>query len=98
MNPLSQEELKNKIMACDAILLSGPVYFGDRGSLAQSFLDYCSENTEISAHLKGKIYGGIAVGAKRFDYLCVKNPGAGLARKPPQITTDERYLKIHSNS
>ena len=62
---IMEEELKNKIMTCNAILLSGPVYFGDRGSLAQSFLNYCSENTEISAHLKGKVYGGIAVGAKR---------------------------------
>jgi hypothetical protein len=30
------DELSHQIVAADAIILSGPVYFGDRGSLAQS--------------------------------------------------------------
>ncbi|EAQ65676.1 related to iron-sulfur flavoprotein of Methanosarcina thermophila [Marinomonas sp. MED121] len=58
-------ELKQKILKCDGLLISGPVYFGDRGSLTQSFIDYCYKDQEILNHLKGKVYAGISVGAKR---------------------------------
>ena len=59
------EKLKEKIIDCHGIVLSGPVYFGDRGSLAQSFIDFCSQDLEIKKNLKNKIYGGLSVGAKR---------------------------------
>jgi len=59
------EVLRNAILSSDAILLSGPVYFGDRGSLAQSFVDFCAADPVVRAHVKGKVYGGLAVGAKR---------------------------------
>lgn len=61
----NQKELTEKILNSDGIILSGPVYFGDRGSLAQSFIDFCSQNLEIKNNIKNKIYGGLAVGAKR---------------------------------
>jgi multimeric flavodoxin WrbA len=59
------EELRAKILQSDALLISGPVYFGDRGSLAQSFIEFCSADREIREYLKGRLYAGIAVGAKR---------------------------------
>lgn len=58
-------ELREKVLACDGLLVSGPVYFGDRGSLVQSFIDFCHQDDEIKAHLQGKVYAGISVGAKR---------------------------------
>ena len=60
-----QDELTSKILKADGLLISGPVYFGDRGSLVQSFIDFCHTNDEIKLHLQGKVYAGIAVGAKR---------------------------------
>ena len=59
------EEVKKKILDSDAFLISGPVYFGDRGSLVQSFIDFCYQDDEILSHLQGKVYAGISVGAKR---------------------------------
>lgn len=59
------EELKSKLLASDGILVSGPVYFGDRGSLVQSLLEWIWGDKELSQHLEGKFYAGIAVGAKR---------------------------------
>jgi len=59
------EELKKTIEAADGILVAGPVYFGDRSSSVQDLnslirLDECFRKT-----LQGKLFGGIAVGAKR---------------------------------
>jgi multimeric flavodoxin WrbA len=59
------ETLRTALMECDGFLLSSPVYFGDRGSLAQSFLDWLRNDPELQRAIRGKLYGGIAVGAKR---------------------------------
>jgi multimeric flavodoxin WrbA len=59
------DELKAKMMEADGYLLSTPVYFGDRGSLSQSLINFIRTDTELRASVSGKIYGGIAVGAKR---------------------------------
>lgn len=59
------DELRRHILQADAILLSGPVYFGDRGSLAQDFIEFIRNDKESCEHLCGKVYAGIAVGAKR---------------------------------
>ncbi len=59
------DELKARVLDADALLLSGPVYFGDRGSLAQAFIEFLTADAEIREHIRGKVYGGIAVGAKR---------------------------------
>lgn len=64
-NPINLEQLRNEILSCDALLLSGPVYFGDRSSITQAFLDFIYNDNLCSKHLKGKVYAGIAVGAKR---------------------------------
>jgi multimeric flavodoxin WrbA len=59
------DRLKDLVLGADGLLLSGPVYFGDRGSLAQSFTDWVRQDPELVAGLRGKVYGGLAVGAKR---------------------------------
>ena len=59
------EGLKRRIIAADAIISSGPVYFGDRGSLAQSLFDFINADPDLRESVRGKIYAGIAVGAKR---------------------------------
>lgn len=57
--------LKAKLIAADGILIAGPVYFGDRGSLAHSLIELIRQDAELFQQLQGKLYGGIAVGAKR---------------------------------
>lgn len=63
--PLSVDLLREKLLQADGLLVSGPVYFGDRGSLAESLIELVERDEEVRAHLAGKVYGGIAVGAKR---------------------------------
>jgi multimeric flavodoxin WrbA len=58
-------ELREKILSADGLLVSGPVYFGDRGSLAQELIEMIKREPKLQEALKGKLYGGIAVGAKR---------------------------------
>lgn len=59
------EALRQHLLAADGLILSGPVYFGDRGSLAESLLDFIARDPDLRQSLQGKLYGGIAVGAKR---------------------------------
>ncbi|MCG8613304.1 MAG: NAD(P)H-dependent oxidoreductase [Pseudomonadales bacterium] len=59
------EELIQRVNNADAIILSSPVYFGDRGSLSQSFINFLRSNAEQFPGLDKKIYAGLAVGAKR---------------------------------
>jgi len=59
------DELKAKVMSADGYIISGPVYFGDRGSVAQEFISWLKSDSEIVNHLQKKAYAGLAVGAKR---------------------------------
>lgn len=59
------DRLKEELVSADAILLSGPVYFGDRGSLVQELIDVLKRDKELSCMLRGKLFGGISIGAKR---------------------------------
>lgn len=59
------DELKSKLKESDGLLVSGPVYFGDRGSLAESLVELIRDDSDLRKNLEGKLYGGIAVGAKR---------------------------------
>ena len=56
---------KKKFLNCDALLLSGPVYFGDRGSLTQRMIEFLNSDKECMLHAKKILYAGLAVGAKR---------------------------------
>lgn len=57
--------LREKVAVADGLLVSGPVYFGDRGSLAESFIELIGRDDVLASALRGRPYGGIAVGAKR---------------------------------
>jgi multimeric flavodoxin WrbA len=57
--------LKREMLDADGILVSGPVYFGDRGSLAESLITFIDTDEELRIALRHRLYGGIAVGAKR---------------------------------
>lgn len=59
------DELKAHLCNADGILISTPVYFGDRGSLSQDLVDLIRNDSELKAALQDKVYAGIAVGAKR---------------------------------
>lgn len=59
------DDLLAKLRAADGFLLSTPVYFGDRSSIAHRFIDMIRGNTALQADLAGKLYAGLAVGAKR---------------------------------
>lgn len=56
------EELLNKLESFDGIVISSPVYFGDRSSIIQAFFDLARKNKE---KFKGKSFGSMSVGAKR---------------------------------
>jgi multimeric flavodoxin WrbA len=53
------------LRAADGIIVSSPVYFGDRGSLVQSLFEFIAADPSLRQDMAGKIYGGLAVGAKR---------------------------------
>lgn len=59
------EEFTEKLLAADGFIISTPVYFGDRSSLPQSFLNFIKSDPVLYEKMKDKVYAGIAVGAKR---------------------------------
>jgi multimeric flavodoxin WrbA len=59
------DQLASALRDTDGILLSTPVYFGDRSSLAGELLDLIRRDRQLRSDLEGKVCGGIAVGAKR---------------------------------
>jgi multimeric flavodoxin WrbA len=59
------DSLRRELLQADGVLVSGPVYFGDRGSLAESLVDFISRDPDLRAAMAGRLYAGIAVGAKR---------------------------------
>lgn len=61
----NEDLLKQKLVEADGLLISGPVYFGDRSSLVQSMLEMIRRDSELRERLNGKLYAGITVGAKR---------------------------------
>jgi len=54
-------ELIEYVKLCDGVILGTPVYFGDRSSVANKFLQL----TQKHNLLKGKAFGVVSVGAKR---------------------------------
>ena len=59
------EALENRLRDADGFILGTPVYFGDRGSLAASFMELLRSSPQLRAHVTGKPVSGVAVGAKR---------------------------------
>lgn len=62
---VAEELLRESLLWADGLLISGPVYFGDRSSLVKSLLDFIASDAQLLRSLRGKLYGGISVGAKR---------------------------------
>lgn len=58
-------ELKEILKSADGLLVSTPVYLGDRSSLVQDLVNFIRTDAELHADLQHKVYAGIAVGAKR---------------------------------
>jgi multimeric flavodoxin WrbA len=59
------DQLTTALLSADGLLVSGPVYFGDRGSLVQELIDFIRDDAELREGMRDKVYAGIAVGAKR---------------------------------
>ena len=59
------DKLEERLRSADGFILATPVYFGDRGSLAASFIDLLRASPELLPHVTGKPVAGVAVGAKR---------------------------------
>jgi multimeric flavodoxin WrbA len=59
------DKIKAKLCRADGIILSTPVYFGDRSSLSQNFIEMIRSDNCLRESIAGKLYAGIAVGAKR---------------------------------
>ncbi|HHN77195.1 MAG TPA: flavodoxin family protein [Phycisphaerales bacterium] len=59
------ETLIEKIEDADAIILATPVYFGDRSSLSASLIELFRGDERLAEAVRGKVYTGVAVGAKR---------------------------------
>jgi L-alanine-DL-glutamate epimerase-like enolase superfamily enzyme/multimeric flavodoxin WrbA len=59
------DELAAKLLSSDGILISGPVYFGDRGSLAHELIEFLRSDRRFRDWARRTYYAGIAVGAKR---------------------------------
>lgn len=57
--------LRESILESDGLIVSSPVYFGDRSSLSQRFLDFVRSDRELCAGFDKLVYGGTTVGAKR---------------------------------
>ena len=63
--PQDLDGLRDILLKADGILLAGPVYFGDRSSVAQEFVEFLRRDPEVFAHIRNKVYGGVVSGAKR---------------------------------
>jgi len=59
------DKLKAIILQADALIIGGPVYFGDRGSLAHEFILFLQSDPELRAHCEGRLYSGVVAAAKR---------------------------------
>lgn len=63
--PKALDALFDRLVAADGILISTPVYFGDRSSVCQSLIEEIRKRPSLREKLRDKAYGGISVGAKR---------------------------------
>ncbi len=64
-------EIYPKLIACDALILGSPVYFGDVTGLMKAFIDRTTclggnPSKELQYSLKWKVGGAIAVGGARY--------------------------------
>lgn len=60
-----KSELLEILNSCAGVIVSTPVYFGDRSSLAQNLFDFLSDLSKSGKLNCSMVYGGVSVGAKR---------------------------------
>lgn len=92
------DELKAKLLAADGIILSTPVYFGDRSSLAHDLMRLIASDPDLIEGLQDTVYVGDAVGAKRnggqettLIYHIVDMANAGLLAVGNDSDTTSQY-------
>jgi multimeric flavodoxin WrbA len=61
----ARDRLAEKLADSHGIILASPVYFGDRSSLVQRFLEMFYQDSDLAALLDGKVFSGVSIGAKR---------------------------------
>jgi multimeric flavodoxin WrbA len=61
LNNIAYQQLKKMTCSAAGIILGSPVYFGDRSSVANKFMQLTNKHK----YLKNKVFGMIGVGAKR---------------------------------
>ena len=59
------EILRAKLLEADGLMISSPVYFGDRSSPVESLIEFIASDSELKLAMRGKVYGGLSVGSKR---------------------------------
>lgn len=73
------DDMLERLQAADGVIFSTPVYFGDRSSIANKFMQITSRTKA----LENKVFGAIAVGAKRNggqETTCIYSLIEGLAQ------------------
>jgi multimeric flavodoxin WrbA len=92
------DELKERLMAADAILLSTPVYFGDRSSVAHDLIEMIRTDQELREAVQGKVFAGVSVGAKRnggqettLIYMLLDMTGLGMLGVGNDSETTSQY-------
>lgn len=63
--PKNLDTLRAKLLRADGLLVSTPVYFGDRSSLVHDLIRWLRRDGALADALHGRVYAGLAVGAKR---------------------------------
>lgn len=61
INGDNKREMIKRIKAADGIILASPVYFGDRSSVANKFMQFALQENLLAE----KVFGSVTVGAKR---------------------------------
>lgn len=64
-SPSAKKRVQDMLARSSGIIISSPVYFGDRSSLVQRFLELLYGDPILAGTLANKIITGISVGAKR---------------------------------
>ncbi len=59
------EILRAKLLEADGLMISSPVYFGDRSSPVESLIEFIASDSELKSAMRGSVYGGLSVGSKR---------------------------------
>lgn len=92
------DELKAKLLEANALLVSTPVYFGDRSSVAHDLVEMIRRDPDLREAAQGNVYGGMSVGAKRnggqettLVYMLLDMTGVGMLGVGNDSQTTSQY-------